>query len=58
MYAAKKEQAKNKQEMLSVQLNEKKKEVTILEGEKEDIQNKLNSREKELHKYKDKIKDL
>jgi chromosome segregation ATPase len=57
-YTSKKKEQNTKEKFLQTQLEEQKLIYMRLQSEKEENQNKLNLREKELYKYKDNIKDL
>jgi len=52
------EEAKTEKRMIKAKLEEKIKQINMLEQEREEVTEKLKKRDTDLYKYKFKIKDL
>jgi cilia- and flagella-associated protein 57 len=52
------EEAKNDKRIIKAKLQEKIKQINMLEQEREEVTDKLKKRDTDLYKYKFKIKDL
>jgi peptidoglycan hydrolase CwlO-like protein len=52
------EEAKNDKRIIKAKLEEKIKQINMLEQEREEVTDKLKKRDTDLYKYKFKIKDL